>query len=118
MNRIEISSETFSLEALLKIDQGGAYSHLLLNQILNQHQNLDPRDRHLITEIVYGTIQHQRWIDFQLEPFLKQKIDKLEPWVKQLLRLSVYQFLFLDRVPDRAIVHEAVEISKQLGHKE
>jgi 16S rRNA (cytosine967-C5)-methyltransferase len=106
-----------ALEALMKIEQGGAYSNLLLNQLLKQQPTLDPRDRNLITEIVYGTIQHQRLVDFHLQPFLKQNLDQLEHWVKQLLRLSVYQILFLDRVPERAVVHESVEISKILGHR-
>jgi 16S rRNA (cytosine967-C5)-methyltransferase len=106
-----------ALEALVKIEQGGAYSNLLLNQLFKQHSALDPRDRNLITEIVYGSIQHQRLIDFYLQPLIKKKLDQLEQWVKQLLRLSMYQLLFLDRVPERAVVHEAVEISKILGHR-
>jgi 16S rRNA (cytosine967-C5)-methyltransferase len=106
-----------ALEALMKVEQGGAYSNLLLNQLFRQHPTLDPRDRNLITEIVYGTIQHQRLIDFYLQPFIKKSLDQLEQWVKQLLRLSMYQLLFLDRVPERAVVHEAVEISKILGHR-
>jgi 16S rRNA (cytosine967-C5)-methyltransferase len=106
-----------ALEALIKIEQGGAYSNLLLNQLFKQHAALDPRDRNLITEIVYGSIQHQRLIDFYLQPFIKKKLDHLEHWVKQLLRLSMYQLLFLDRVPERAVVHESVEISKILGHR-
>jgi 16S rRNA (cytosine967-C5)-methyltransferase len=106
-----------ALEALVKIEQGGAYSNLLLNQLFKQHTDLDPRDRNLITEIVYGSIQHQRLIDFYLQPLIKKNLDQLEQWVKQLLRLSMYQLLFLDRVPERAVVHEAVEISKILGHR-
>jgi 16S rRNA (cytosine967-C5)-methyltransferase len=114
---MKVSARKVALEALTKIDQGGAYSNLLLNQILNQYPSIDPRDRNLITELVYGTIQHQRLLDFHLQPFLKQNIGKLENWVKQLLRLSIYQFLFLDRIPERAVVHESVELSKTLGHK-
>jgi len=117
VNNVKNAARKLALDALLQIEEGGAYSNLLLNQILNKNPKLDPRDRHLITEIVYGSIQHQRWIDFQLQPFLKQQLEKLEPWVKQLLRLSIYQFMYLDRVPERAVVHEAVEISKKLGHK-
>jgi 16S rRNA (cytosine967-C5)-methyltransferase len=110
-------ARSIALDALVKIEQGGAYSNLLLNQLYKEHPDLDPRDRSLITEIVYGTIQHQRILDFYLQPFLKQKVDQLEQWVKQLLRLSLYQLVFLDRVPERAVVHEAVEISKARGHK-
>lgn len=114
---MKYGARSIALEALIEIEQGGAYSNLLLNRLYKQHSTLDPRDRSLITEIVYGTIQNQRLLDFYLQPFLKQRVEKLEQWVKQLLRMSLYQFIFLDRVPEHAVVHESVEISKTRGHK-
>lgn len=112
----QANARSLALDALLQIEQGGAYSNLTLQKLLNQHQLEDSRDRSLVTEIVYGTVQQQRYIDFLLEPFLK-KGRQLEPWVQQLLRLSVYQFVFLDRVPSHAVVHEAVELAKRRGHR-
>lgn len=106
-----------ALEALIQIEQGGAYSNLMLNQLFQQQAELDPRDRGLITELVYGTLQQQKFLDFHLQPFVKQHLNKLEHWVKQLLRLSIYQFMFLDRIPHHAVVHEAVEIAKRRGHR-
>lgn len=106
-----------ALEALLKIEEEEAYSQLVINHLLQQADEMDARDKSLVTEIVYGTLQHQRLIDFYLTPFLKQNIDKLDCWVKHVLRLSVYQLLFLDRIPERAVVHEAVEIAKKKGHR-
>ncbi|WP_202079904.1 16S rRNA (cytosine(967)-C(5))-methyltransferase RsmB [Caldalkalibacillus salinus] len=110
-------TRTLALKALEQIEQGGAYSNLMLNRLLQGQPDMDKRDKHLMTEIVYGTLQHLRIIDFYLQPLLKKPLNKLDPWVKQLLRLSVYQIHFLDRVPDRAIVHEAVEIAKIKGHR-
>lgn len=114
---MKINVRELALEALLSVERGGAYSNLLINQLLTKHQGIEVRDRALLTEIVYGTIQHQRWIDFHLAPFLSKGIDKLDDWVKQLLRLSMYQLLFLDRVPSRAVVHESVELAKKRGHR-
>ncbi|MFC0558657.1 16S rRNA (cytosine(967)-C(5))-methyltransferase RsmB [Halalkalibacter alkalisediminis] len=105
-----------ALEVLLQIEKNQAYSNLLLNQTVKR-ANLDPRDVGLLTEIVYGTIQRRDTIDFYLQPFIKKGVDSLQDWVKVLLRLSVYQLVYLDRVPDRAIVHEAVTIAKKRGHK-
>ena len=53
-------------------------------------------------------------LDYYLEPYLKGKI---EPWVKTLLRLSLYQIVYLDRIPAHAVVHEAVEIAKRRDRK-
>nr|WP_313788320.1 transcription antitermination factor NusB [Paenibacillus larvae] len=49
--------------------------------------------------------------------FCKKRLDKLEPWVKCLLRLSFYQLYYLDRIPDHAAVNEAVKIAKKRGHQ-
>ncbi|WP_078430685.1 16S rRNA (cytosine(967)-C(5))-methyltransferase RsmB [Alkalihalobacterium alkalinitrilicum] len=105
-----------ALDVLLQIEKNQAYSNLLLNQTV-QKSNLDPRDVGLLTEIVYGTVQRRDTLDFYLEPFIKKGKKKLEDWVLVLLRLSLYQMVYLDRVPDRAIVHEAVTIAKRRGHQ-
>jgi 16S rRNA (cytosine967-C5)-methyltransferase len=104
-----------ALEALLAIEKNQAYSNLLLNKMIEKYQ-LSSKDVGLLTEMVYGTIQRRDTLDYYLRPFLK-KANKLEVWVKVLLRLSLYQMLYLDRVPDRAAIYEAVEIAKRRGHK-
>lgn len=105
-----------SLDALLKIHKNQTYSNLLLNDVINQ-KKLSKVDVPLYTQIVYGTLQQQRYIDFILESFSRKALDKLEPWVLVLLRLSIYQLKFLDRVPDHAVLNEAVTIAKRRGHK-
>lgn len=104
-----------ALDALLAVEEKKAYSHLLLNQLLRT-EPLAEKDKGLLTEIMYGTIQRRDTLDYYLRPFL-QKARKLQPWVRILLRLSLYQMLYLDRVPDRAVIFEAVEIAKKRGHR-
>lgn len=111
------NARQLAMQVLIKVSDQDAFSHIALDQVLKSHPGLDPRDRGFITEVVYGTIQHKRLIDFNLQPFLKQDIAKLDSWVRELFRLSFYQLMFLDRVPERAVVHESVELAKQLGHK-
>ncbi|MCL7746415.1 16S rRNA (cytosine(967)-C(5))-methyltransferase RsmB [Halalkalibacter alkaliphilus] len=105
-----------ALEILLQIEKNQAYSNLLLNQTVNRTK-LDPRDVGLLTEIVYGTIQRRDTLDYYLQSFVKKGVPSLQDWVKVLLRLSVYQIAYLDRVPERAVIHEAVAIAKKRGHK-
>lgn len=97
---------------LWAVENNQAYSNLLLNQTIQSYGIAD-KNKGLLTEITYGTLQHQMTLDFYLEPYLKGKI---EPWVKTLLRLSLYQIVYLDRIPAHAVVHEAVEIAKRRGH--
>ncbi|MFD2925473.1 16S rRNA (cytosine(967)-C(5))-methyltransferase RsmB [Halobacillus naozhouensis] len=104
-----------ALHLLTRIGEQGGYSHVLLDQEMNK-RSLSNKDGALLTEIVYGTLQNKRKIEFQIQLYIaKQK--KIKPWVKWLLYMSVYQMLYLERVPDHAVIHEAVEISKTRGHK-
>ncbi|PFK46079.1 16S rRNA (cytosine(967)-C(5))-methyltransferase [Bacillus cereus] len=102
-----------ALDGLMQVEKSGAYSNLLLNNLIEKSE-IDRKDIGLLTEIVYGTIQRRDTLDYYLQPFLKKKV---EAWVKVLLRLSLYQMIYLDRVPERAVIHEAVEIAKRRGHK-
>ncbi|WP_027408183.1 16S rRNA (cytosine(967)-C(5))-methyltransferase RsmB [Anoxybacteroides tepidamans] len=104
-----------ALEALLAIEEQEAYSNLQLNQMIRASR-LSEKDTGLLTEIVYGTIQRRDTLDYYLRPFL-EKARKLQKWVQMLLRLSLYQMLYLDRIPDRAVIFEAVEIAKKRGHR-
>lgn len=102
------------IDLLLRIEKGG-YSHLLIHQAIQSRQ-LCEKDERLLTEIVYGTIQRKLTLDYYIRHFVKRH-KKKQPWVTMLLRMSIYQMVYLDRVPDHAIIHEAVEIAKQRGHK-
>ncbi|WP_246940076.1 16S rRNA (cytosine(967)-C(5))-methyltransferase RsmB [Bacillus pinisoli] len=103
------------IDLLLQIEKNQAYSNLLLNQAIKQHQ-VTQKDIGLLTEIVYGTIQRKLTLDYFIAPYI-QKQKKLDDWVRVLLRMTVYQMHYLDRVPDRAAIFEAVEIAKRRGHK-
>lgn len=109
------SSREVALDILTAVDQHQAYSNLLLNKTLQKHA-LERADAALATEIVYGTIQRLNTIDYFLGRLVSKGLGKLQPWVRNLLRLSFYQLRYLERVPDHAIVSEAVNIAKRRGH--
>lgn len=111
---IQYTVRYVALDALLRIEKGGAYSNLLLRELIS-HGRLNSKDGRLLTELVYGTVSRQILLDFYLEHFIKDA-KKVETWVKSLLRLSLYQLLYLDKVPDHAIIHEAVDIAKAKGN--
>ncbi|KQL19044.1 16S rRNA (cytosine(967)-C(5))-methyltransferase RsmB [Cytobacillus solani] len=104
-----------ALDLLETIEKNQAYSNLLLNNAIKKNE-INQKDIGLLTELTYGTLQRRMSLDFYLEPFLNGN-KKVESWVKQLLRLTLYQMVYLDKIPDRAAIFEAVEIAKQKGHK-
>lgn len=104
-----------ALSILVRVSTSGAYSNLQLNRSL-QEAGLSRNDAALATELVYGTISRQATLDHWLERFVAKGLGKLQDWVHQLLRMSAYQLLYLDRIPTHAAVNEAVEIAKCKGH--
>lgn len=101
--------------AVLTSVEAGAYSNLKLNHVLRQAR-LSRMDAALATEITYGTLQRQNTLDWMLAPFVRRELSELDSWVRNLLRLSAYQLVYLDRIPDHAVVNEAVNLAKSWGN--
>lgn len=110
------TARELALDVLIAVEQRGAYSNLALTNALRKTK-LDPRDVALATELVYGTVGRLNSLDFYLKPQLKTPLPKLEPWVRNLLRLTAYQLFHLERIPHFAAINEAVEIAKRRGQK-
>jgi len=100
-----------ALRILVRVEEDRAFADIVLEHAL-EHARLEPRDAALCTELVYGTLRWRRHLDWRLGPHLNRPLDKLDPWVRSLLRLTAYQLFFLDRVPRWAAVDEAVSLAK------
>lgn len=114
-NKIKTSSRYLAVEILEEIEVKEAYSNLLLRKVIDE-KDLEKEESNLLTELVYGVIQRKMTLDYQLAPFLKKQ-KNLDNWVRQVLRISLYQMEYLDRIPDHAIVNEAANIARVKGHK-
>ncbi|QKG84680.1 16S rRNA (cytosine(967)-C(5))-methyltransferase RsmB [Kroppenstedtia pulmonis] len=111
-----MNAREVALEVLIQWEEREGYSNLLLREALEQ-SGLNIRDRGLTTELVYGTIQRRNTLDWVLNQLLRQDLGDLDSWLRQLLRLGVYQLRFLDKIPPRAAVHETVQMAKNRGHQ-
>ncbi len=103
-----------ALEALLQMERRGAWSDGSLKRI-TARSGLDARDAALCTRLTYGVVQNRTLLDFYIDSWCSQKAARLEPVVACVLRQGIYQILFMDKVPDRAAVHESVELVKHSG---
>lgn len=113
-NKITHSVRYLAKEILEAIESEGAYSNILLNTTIDKHK-LSEKDAGLLTELVYGVTQRKMTLDYGLSSYIRSP-KKLESWVRNLLRLSVYQMIYLNKIPDHAILYDAVEIAKFKGH--
>jgi 16S rRNA (cytosine967-C5)-methyltransferase len=102
-----------AFEVLQKVELG-AYSDLALDTLLKRNRGTDPRDRALLTELVYGILRLRGKLDFALAQVSRQPFAKLEPAARHLLRIGAYQLLELERIPTRAAVNETVELARKL----
>jgi 16S rRNA (cytosine967-C5)-methyltransferase len=100
-----MTARSLALEALDRIDPGGAYANLVLPELLRA-SGLDERDRHFATELVYGTTRQRRACDHLVDRFLTRPV---EPQVRNALRLGAYQLHHLSLAP-HAAVGETVEV--------
>ena len=107
----ETDSREISLDILLEILEQGGYSHIILRQALNKYQYLDKSERAFISRIVEGSVEYLLQIDYIIDSFSNTKVSKMKPVIRTILRMSVYQLLYMDRVPDSAVCNEAVKLA-------
>ncbi len=103
-----------ALIVLEDVFREGAYSNLALNKHLTQ-SHLSDKDKALVTEIVYGTVARKKTLEWYLSHVIADR-DKLQSWVYDLLMLSLYQLVYLDKIPAHAVVNDAVAIAKNRGN--
>lgn len=104
-------SRELILDILMEILEKGGYSHVVLRQALEKYQYLEKQDRALITRITEGTIEYRMTIDQILNRCSKVPVEKMKPVIRTILRMSVYQIFWMDRIPDRAVCSEAVNLA-------
>ena len=109
------NSRELALDVLLEILEKGRMSHVILNQALSKYQYLEKQDRAFITRLVEGTLSYVIQLDWVLDSFSSVKTKKMKPVIRTLLRMSAYQLLYMDRVPDSAVCNEAVKLAKKRG---
>lgn len=98
----------------MKTVRDGGYSNLTLDAVLSK-SDLDTRDKSFVSNLLYGVIERQLTIDYQLVKYLSKPLKKLKPEVLTILRLGAYQILFMSKVPDSAAVNESIKLSKKNG---
>ena len=109
MTKVE-TARNLALKVLEDVFINQAYSNIALNKHLKGSQ-LSATDKGLVTELVYGTVARKLTLEWYLSHFIEDR-DKLDNWLYVLLLMSIYQLQYLDKVPDHAVVNEAVELAK------
>lgn len=105
-----------AFDLLCRVQQGEQPLDRLLDTAADRFDRLSRPDRALAHALVYGVLRWQGRLDHVIDYWAKNP-GKIDPLVRIVLRMALFQFLFMDRVPQRAIVHSAVELTKQNGRR-
>jgi 16S rRNA (cytosine967-C5)-methyltransferase len=101
-----------AVRALERVTTADAFADLALEAEVTARR-LSPRDAGLATELVFGTLRWQRYLDWLLAPHSRRRLDSLDPRVLAILRMTAYQVVFLERVPAFAAVSDAVSLARR-----
>lgn len=106
-----------SLRSLVEFEvRNGPCDSIIDKEITRHRARVRPVEIALATEIYYGVIRRLNTIDWILSGILDRPLGSLTPWIRNVLRTGVYQIVYLDRIPARAAVSEAVKLAKKFGH--
>ncbi|MDD4699719.1 MAG: 16S rRNA (cytosine(967)-C(5))-methyltransferase RsmB, partial [Oscillospiraceae bacterium] len=107
-----INARKLAVDALQKVNENGGFSNIVLGSILSI-EDIDKKDISFISSLVYGVLERKITLDYIIEKQTKRKINKLHPYVVEVLRIGIYQLLYMDKVPASAAVNESVKLIKK-----
>ena len=111
---MSVKSARFTVLELLNKMDGKAYSNLILNSALNE-SSLSERDKGLISKLFYGAVERKLTLEHIISLYSSKPLHNLDKAVVNILKIGIYQILYMDNIPDSAAVNESVTLTKQCG---
>lgn len=99
------------LSMLLTVEKEEAYSHLLVKDVLEKYDYLPGQEKAFLKRLFEGTLERRIELDYYINQFASLPVRKMKPLIRNILRMSAYQILFMDSVPDFAAINEAVKLT-------
>lgn len=112
---MKVNARKVVLEILDDCDRD-KYANKLVQETY-ERKDLDERDKHFISRIVYGVMEHRMYLDFMIRKCSSVRLKKIDGSILNILRMSAYQMLFMDKTPDSAVVNEAVKLAKKASYR-
>ncbi len=103
------TARQLSLDALCKMHTNEAFSNIIIDKLLSA-STLNARDRAFASKLFYGVLERKITLDHCVSKYSKLPLKKLSPQVLNILRMGIYQLVFMDSVPDSAAVNESVKL--------
>ncbi|MCI8692310.1 MAG: 16S rRNA (cytosine(967)-C(5))-methyltransferase RsmB [Lachnospiraceae bacterium] len=105
------------LDTLLTLEQGEEYSNVLIKAVLDKYDYLEAGQKAFIKRVTEGTLERRTELDYYLDHYADLPVKKMRPLIRCLMRMSVYQILYMDSVPDSAVCDEACKLAGKRGFR-
>lgn len=105
-----------ALRILSRIEMEGAFADQLLTAAVRERR-LPPQERALLRELTYGVLRWRNRLDWIVARFARRPLERIDPDIRNLLRLGAYQLCWMTSIPPPRAVWESVQLAKQLGHE-
>lgn len=93
----------------------GTYSNIIVRDVLNKYNYLSQQEKSFIKRLYEGTLERRIELDYVINQYSKVTINKMKPVIRAIMRMSAYQILYMDSVPDAAACNEAVKLAQKKG---
>ncbi len=103
------------VDSLMEVDSGKRTMSQVMNRTLRTYQYMSKQERSFYSRLCEGTLEYELQLDYLLNQVSKTPVKKCRPYIRSLLRMSLYQILYMDGVPDEAVCNEAVKLAKKHG---
>ena len=110
-----VDARNTALKVLMTLDRERQTLDGILDDITPRTSALPRRDRALFNALLYGVLRWRGRLDYIISHFSNISLKKIEPGVLNILRLGLFQIIYLDRIPDSATVNTSVELTRQIG---
>ncbi|MBN2898271.1 MAG: 16S rRNA (cytosine(967)-C(5))-methyltransferase RsmB [Clostridia bacterium] len=111
-----VNMRKVALQLLNEIETEQSYSNIKINSALTSY-NLIGQDKNFVLKLVYGVLENKMLLDYYIGKMSKTRLKKIDHRILNILRLSIFQIVFLDKVPDSAAVNEGVKLTKKVNQR-
>ena len=112
---MDVNIRAVVLDILTEIEKEGEFSHITINNALLKYQYLDRTQRAFINRLSLGTIECRIEMDYILNQYSKTPVNRMKPLIRRIMRMAVYQIIYMENVPDSAACNEAVKLAAKRG---
>lgn len=111
----QINIRQLVMEMLLAVTKDGEYSHVVIRDVQNKYNYLTTQEKSFMKRLFEGTLERMIELDYVIDSYSKVKVNKMKPVIRTIMRMGVYQIIYMDAVPDSAACNEAVKLAQKKG---